>query len=42
VQELAVPMMEMERKLMYARSSYAMRSRMEDGQAMKGPEHRNS
>jgi hypothetical protein len=42
VQELAVPMMEMERKQMYARSSYAMRSRMEDGQARKGPDHRPS
>jgi len=38
VQELAVPMMEMERKQMYARSSYAMRSRMADGRARKGPD----
>ena len=42
VAELAVPMPEMERKLMYARSSYAMRSRMEDGQARKGPDERGS
>jgi hypothetical protein len=42
ITELAVPMMEMERKQMYARSSYAMRSRMEDGQARKGPDQRGS
>jgi hypothetical protein len=40
VDELAVPMMEMERKQMYASSAYAMRSRMADGTAMKGPDHR--
>jgi hypothetical protein len=28
--------------VMYARNSYLMRSRMEDGQAMKGPEYRDS
>jgi hypothetical protein len=38
VHELAVPMMEMERKQMYAMSSYAMRSRMADGKARKGPD----
>ena len=42
VQELAVPMMEMERKQMYARSSYAMRSRMAGGQSMRGPDHRGT
>lgn len=42
VAELAVPMREMERKLMYAQSSYAMRSWMEDGKARKMPdEHRS-
>jgi hypothetical protein len=34
--------MEMERKQMYARTSYAMRSRMEDGKARKGPDLRSS
>jgi uncharacterized protein YegL len=38
VQELAVPMMEIERKRMHALSSYEMRSRMEDGRARKGPD----
>ena len=38
VDELAVPMMELSRKLMYADSSYRMRSRMASGQAMKGPD----
>ena len=37
MQELAVPMMEIERKRMHALSSYQMRSRMEDGRARKGP-----
>ena len=37
LQELAAPMMEMERKKMYANSSYLMRSRMADGTAMKNP-----
>ena len=35
-------MMEMERKQMYARSSYLMNSRMDDGKARKGPDHRSS
>ena len=33
-------MMEMNRKMAYAQSSYVMRSRMPDGQAMKGPNDR--
>lgn len=42
VHEVAEPMMEMNRKQMYARSSYAMRSRMPDGQAAKGPDQQGS
>jgi Ca-activated chloride channel family protein len=38
VQELAAPMMEMDRKLMYATSSYQLRSREPDGKAMKDPD----
>jgi len=37
IAELAVPMMEMERKVMYARSSYLMNSRMADGKARRDP-----
>jgi Ca-activated chloride channel family protein len=37
IDELVVPMMELNRKQMYANSSYAMRSRMADGRAMKDP-----
>lgn len=37
LQELAAPMMEMDRKVMYAASAYVMRSRMADGTAMKDP-----
>ena len=37
LQEFAAPMMEMNRKDIYARSSYQMRSRMENGTAMKNP-----
>ena len=35
-------MMEMNRKQMYARSSYVMRSRMPDGQAAKGSDQQGS
>ena len=42
VQELAAPMPEMERKRMHASASYLMRSRMEDGQARKGPDQHGS
>jgi Ca-activated chloride channel family protein len=35
--EFEAPMMEMNRKVAYARSSYAMHSRMADGKAMKDP-----
>lgn len=42
VHEVAEPMMEMNRKQMYARSSYVMRSRMADGQASKGSDQRGS
>jgi len=37
LQEFAAPMMEIDRKVMYASSSYQMRSRMADGTAMKDP-----
>jgi Ca-activated chloride channel family protein len=37
VAELSIPMMEMERKVMYSASSYALRSRLADGTAMKEP-----
>jgi len=37
LQEFSAPMMEMNRKDIYARSSYQLRSRMEDGTAMKNP-----
>ncbi len=40
--ELAAPMMEMNRKDMYARSSYQLRSRMPDGQARKVPNQHGS
>ena len=42
VAELAVPMPEMDRKRMHASASYLMRSRMEDGQARKGPDQHGS
>ncbi len=37
LQELVSPMMEMDRKVMYAQSAYAMNSRMADGKATKDP-----
>jgi uncharacterized protein (DUF433 family) len=37
-QELTAPMPEMSRKLMYASSSYALRSREPDGRARKDPD----
>jgi Ca-activated chloride channel family protein len=40
--QLAAPMMEMNRKDIYARSSYAMRSRMPDGKARKVPDQQGS
>jgi Ca-activated chloride channel family protein len=40
--ELAAPMMEMNRKQMYANSSYQLRSRMPDGKARKVPDQQGS
>jgi Ca-activated chloride channel family protein len=42
VHEVAIPMMEMNRKQMYARSSYLMRSREPDGSAVKDPNRQGS